>query len=200
MAADEGTSATTTTTTEEGASEQKGAATTTTEESSASSAAASATASELEKARTEAAALRRLHEKAQKELDALKKAQMSEADRLKVEHAEYKAKAEAAEKRVADTLIQTRFETVATKAGCHDPEAAFALADRSLLAVDEGGKVQGVDKAVEALKKAKPYLFGEAAPTRKTVGGGGGNPGEEIAEGGNQRMNNWIRRVAGWGE
>ena len=137
-------------------------------------------------------------EKAQRELDALRKAQLSEQERIKLERDEFEKRALEADRRAKETLLQARFEAAAAKASCHDPEAAFALADRGLLDVSEDGKPLGIDKAVAALKQAKPYLF--AQPKSPSVGSGGGNPGQPASEPTNSRVNGWIRRLAGYSQ
>lgn len=104
-----------------------------------------------------------------------KKAELSETERLKAEKAEAESRAAAAEQRATDTLMRTRFELAATKAGAVDAEAAFRLADLSGVTVGEDGNVQGLDAAVEALKTSRAFLFGSTKPT--AVGSGGGNPG-----------------------
>jgi len=133
---------------------------------------------------------KRQHEKAQKELDTLRKAQMSEAERLKVERDEAVARATAAEDRANSTLLQTRFEAEAMKSGCIDPEAAFLLADRGLLQMQDGKPV-GIGKALKALAESKPYLFQQQQPQRRSSGG---NPpdGNGVASV-NQRMNDMLR-------
>lgn len=141
----------------------------------------------------QAAYYRRQAEKAQRELDALKKAQMTEADRTKAERDELKQKWEAAETARTNTLLAARFGVAAAQAGCVDADAAFALADRTGLSVDDSGKVLGVEKAIEALKKAKPYLFGQPAQQRTSVGSGGGNPGAGAGRTESQMMNSWLR-------
>lgn len=133
---------------------------------------------------------RRQAEKTQKELDALRKERMSEAERTRVERDEALARAAAAEERANVTMLQSRFELEATKLGCLDPEAAFALADRGLLQVQDGKPV-GIGKALKALAEAKPYLFQPAAPRRP--GAGGGNPPGGAAPSVNQRMNDLLR-------
>lgn len=133
---------------------------------------------------------KRQHEKAQKELDTLRKAQMSEAERIKVERDEARAEAQAAREQMHQTLMQTRFEIEAQKAGCIDPEAAFSLADKSLLQVQDGKPV-GIGKALKALAEQRPYLF-QQQPQRRSSGGnppGGNGSGTSI----NQAVNNALR-------
>lgn len=139
---------------------------------------------------------KRAAEKAQRELDALKKAQLTDAERVKLERDEFEKKAKDQEARANNAILQARFEAAAVKAGCHDPEAAFSLADRSLIEVGSDGKVIGLDRTLDALKKAKPYLFGPVKPP--SLGSGGGNPGTPPPESANGRMNSWIRKLAGY--
>ena len=139
---------------------------------------------------------RRAAEKAQKELEALRRSQMTDQERVKAERDEFERRALEADRRVKEILLQARFESAAAKAHCHDPKAAFALADRSLLDVSEDGKALGIDKAVAALKQSKPYLFGP--PRSPSIGSGGGNPGTPPPESTNSRMNGWIRKLAGY--
>lgn len=134
---------------------------------------------------------KRQHEKAQKELDTLRKAQMSEAERIKVERDEARAEAQAAREQMHQTLMQTRFEAEALKAGCIDPEAAFSLADRGLLQMQDGKPV-GIGKALKALAESRPYLFQQQQPQRRASGGnppGGNGSGSTI----NQAVNNALR-------
>lgn len=134
---------------------------------------------------------KRQHEKAQRELDSLRKAQMSEAERIKVERDEARAEAQAARDQMHQTLLQTRFEAEAMKSGCIDPEAAFSLADRGLLQMQDGKPV-GIGKALKALAESRPYLFQQQQPQRRASGGNppGGN-GSSV----NQAVNNVLRGI-----
>lgn len=137
--------------------------------------------------------LKRQLAKLQKELDDRKKADMTEVDRLKAELAEERSGRTSAEERANNTLLQTRFELAARDAGVSTDalDLAFMAVDRSLLKVDENGKVVGLKAAIEKLQKDRPILFGQP---RRSAGAGGGNP-----PGGNggtttgQKMNDWIR-------
>lgn len=133
---------------------------------------------------------RRQAEKHEKRARELERAQMSEAERIKAERDEARAEAQAAREQLSQTLMQTRFEAEANKLGCLDPEAAFALADRSLLQMQDGKPV-GIGKALKALAEAKPYLFQRQPQPRRSSGGNppDGNGGGSI----NQRMNDLLR-------
>lgn len=136
---------------------------------------------------------KRQYEKAQRELDSLRKAQMSEAERIKVERDEARAEAQAAREQMHQTLLQSHFEREAAKAGCIDPDAAFSLADRSLLQMQDGKPV-GVGKALKALAESRPYLFQQQQPQRRASGGnppGGNGSGSSV----NQAVNNVLRGI-----
>lgn len=61
----------------------------------------------------------------------------------------------AAEKRI----IRAELKAVAIKAGIVDIDG-LSLADLSKVKLNDAGEVEGADALIEALKKAKPYLFG----------------------------------------
>lgn len=115
---------------------------------------------------------RRQATKHEKDLGALKKSQMSETERLRQERDDATKKVETVTARSQTILIQSKLEAAAARSGCHDADAAARLADLSGVTVDEDGRVSGIDKALDALKKSKPYLFAKPAPG---VGNGGGN-------------------------
>jgi hypothetical protein len=61
----------------------------------------------------------------------------------------------AAEKRI----IRAELKAVAIKAGIVDIDG-LSLADLSAVKLNDAGEVEGAEALIEALKKAKPYLFG----------------------------------------
>ena len=63
--------------------------------------------------------------------------------------------------------ITTALHALAEQAGAHDVETIERLIDRDAVTVDEAGTVLGVDEAIAALKKSKPFLFG----TQRSTGG-----------------------------
>jgi Phage minor structural protein GP20 len=81
------------------------------------------------------------------------------------EEAAAKAKADAdaasaTHKTAADErVIRAELKAVAIKAGMVDIDG-LKLADLSTVKLDDKGEVVGADALIEALKKAKPYLFG----------------------------------------
>ncbi|NMM21835.1 MAG: hypothetical protein HHJ15_18100 [Rhodoferax sp.] len=58
-------------------------------------------------------------------------------------------------------VIRAELKTVALKAGMVDLDG-LKLADLTTVKLDDKGEVEGADALIEALKKAKPYLFGAA--------------------------------------
>lgn len=134
---------------------------------------------------------KRKAEKAERDLEQRKRADMTESERLKAELDEERKNRTAAEERANRTLMRSRFELEAAKIGCVDPDAAFTLLGDAALQVDEAGKVLGIQKALERLQKDKPYLFGQSSPRRPAAGG---NP--PLGNGSsttNQRMNDFFR-------
>jgi hypothetical protein len=110
----------------------------------------------------------------------------AEAKRL-ADQGEYKTlaeKAEARAKAATAKLTLKAVEVLAIQAGIIDTDAV-RLADLSTVSADDDGNVTGAQEAIEALKTAKPYLFGTQSPgtkattTPKPNGGttGSGGPG-----------------------
>lgn len=93
------------------------------------------------------------------------KAQNAEADRDTHKTAAEKATETAKEVTTAaqaaadQRVIRAELKTVALKAGMVDLDG-LKLADLSTVKLDDKGEVEGADALIEALKKAKPYLFG----------------------------------------
>jgi hypothetical protein len=74
----------------------------------------------------------------------------------------YKAEAEGLKKTYAGQRVDFELKFEAQKAGIIDAGDAVRLCDRAGLKLsDDFAAVEGAKEAVEALKKAKPYLFGE---------------------------------------
>ena len=84
--------------------------------------------------------------------------------------------------RTADNrLISVEVRAVGAELNIIDIDAAFALMDKSGVAVGEDGSVTGVKEALEALTAAKPYLVKAAAASSGTGSTGNfprGNGGE----------------------
>lgn len=119
---------------------------------------------------------------------AEKLAKLEEAGKTDLEKAN--AKAAEAEQKIKDAndradraAIKAHLTSSAAKAGAIDVDAVDALIDRSSITVD-GDSVTGVDAAVEALKKAKPQLFGKPKPPPGSADQGqqGNKPGQWTRE------------------
>ncbi len=74
---------------------------------------------------------------------------------------------EAAQKQIREAtekahgmMIAAEVRALGAQMGLVDADVALQLLDRSKVSVSENGKVEGVKDALEALKTAKPYLFG----------------------------------------
>mgnify|MGYP001201212351 FL=1 len=124
--------------------------------------------------------------------DERKKAQMTEAERLKAAKDEAEAKAEKALATANEVLVRAEVKSIAADMGLVDGDAAYALIDRDSVEL-KNGKVTGVKEALEALAKEKPWIKkGEA----KGSVGAGTNPGSSNSK---TDMNAFIRRAAGRG-
>ena len=64
-----------------------------------------------------------------------------------------------------DRLISAEIRNVGAQLGLVDPEAAFALMDRSRVFIDDDGSVRGVRESLAELLRNKPYL---ASPSLST--------------------------------
>jgi hypothetical protein len=109
------------------------------------------------------------YERLKKAEEERKQAEMTELERLQEKLAELEKQAQEAEQAKTQTLeaankrlIKSEFKVLAKELGVRSEalEDAFVLADLSAVEIDDDGNVKGVKEAVEALKKAKPYLFG----------------------------------------
>lgn len=116
------------------------------------------------------------------EFDKIQEAQKS--DLQKAQEAAKKAEEEKQKALAAanERLIKAEVKVVSTQLGIVDPDAAYALMDRSGVKVDDAGNVTGVKEALEALLKVKTYLKGGTATG--SVGSpsnpGAGNPPDPV--------------------
>lgn len=70
-----------------------------------------------------------------------------------------------ANERVNGKLIAAEVKALGTAMGLLDADIALMMLDRTGVKVDEQGNVTGVQEALDALKTAKPVLFGSAQQT-----------------------------------
>lgn len=88
-----------------------------------------------------------------------KKSQMSEIDKYKFEVEQAKKEVEDMKYNSNQVLIKADVITIATKMGIVDPDAAYALMDKSNVEINDG-KVYGVKQSLDNLVKEKNYLLG----------------------------------------
>lgn len=120
---------------------------------------------------------------AAEKLAKLEESGKTELEKATAKAAEADAKIKEANDRADRAAIKAHLVSAASKAGAIDVDAVDALIDRSSITVD-GDSVTGVDAAVDALKKAKPLLFGKPKPAPGSADGGptGDKPGQWTRE------------------
>jgi len=127
------------------------------------------------------AAERRLSEIAAAQEEAERKA-LEEQERYKdLYEKERSAREKEAVGRKEDA-IRSRFLIAAAKAGIIDPDVAFVVAkslpDFGSVAMDDEGRITGVDELVETLVKDKPYLVSAHDGKKQSVGAAS-NPSQQ---------------------
>ena len=105
---------------------------------------------------------REAHEAAETELKTIRQ-KLQEADTAKAEALDAVEKLKTSNK---SQLAITKIETLATKEGILDTDVLEKLLDIEEFQFDEAGKITNAGELVQALKTAKPYLFGTAETAR----------------------------------
>lgn len=126
---------------------------------------------ELNRARREAAKYRKAAQQAAEAEEQRKREEMSEVERLKADMAKMQAQAQEAEQRAQQAMVKAAVIRAAN--GFNDPEDALRLLDLDALDTDDDGNIEGLDNAIAALLKAKPYLAkkqGGITPTNPAAG------------------------------
>lgn len=95
--------------------------------------------------------------------EAAEKAEMAEAAAKKAAE-EADAKTKEAETKANERIIRAELKAEAIKAGMVDLDG-LKLADLSTVKLNDKGEVEGAAELMEAMKKAKPYLFGSTTST-----------------------------------
>ncbi len=98
----------------------------------------------------------------------------TELERAAAERDEAKAETEALKESLNRSRIENAFAS-SKKYSWKNPETALKLADLSQVTIGEDGKVDGLEKALEALAKSDPYLLDteeDPAPKSRTAPGG----------------------------
>ena len=111
----------------------------------------------------------------------------SEVERLTAEKAALEQTLKDRDAAMANEVIRSAVERAAVKMGVIDPEAAYLLIDQSDIELD-GGKVGGVDKALKALLKDRPYLVKSDAEPPPPDPGSGGTPIDGDKQTANKQM------------
>lgn len=91
--------------------------------------------------------------------DATKAATKSAEDATAAAEIASAAKIKDANTAADQRIIRAELKAAALKAGMHDLDG-LKLADISKVKLNDAGEIEGADKLMEDLKKAKPYLFG----------------------------------------
>ena len=110
--------------------------------------------------------------------DELEQAQLTEKERLEARVEQAEKQAQAADQRIAETLISTAIQVQAGQMGVVDPEAASLLIDRSNVRYSAENGVSGVEDALTQLLESKPYL----KPTNRSpnINPEGGQPDNPV--------------------
>lgn len=131
------------------------------------------------KANEEDARLRKLNETLAKERDA----KDEELQKLQQALAEKDAQVGEIESRYQRKVLESQIKVVAVTMGFHDPDDVLQLVDYSKIVTDKTGKVKGIDEAVDAVAKAKPYLLKNGRPSAPDIDANRGRPRQpEVAE------------------
>jgi len=139
---------------------------------------------DAERAAAEAAEARA--RKAEEELDKLRKASQTEAEKA-LEQAKREGWTQA-----ADLVRRSEVRRALTAAGCRFVDLAAKADEFAGLEVTEQGAVKDLDKAIERFRNANPDAFGAGG---RPADYGGGPRGQ--AAGSGIDMNSLIRRAAG---
>ncbi len=110
--------------------------------------------------------------------DELEQAQLTEKERLEARVEQAEKQAQAADQRIAETLISTAIQVQAGQMGVVDPEAASLLIDRSNVRYSAEDGVSGVEDALTQLLENKPYL--KATNRTPNINPEGGQPDTSV--------------------
>lgn len=129
---------------------------------------------EVKQLRREAASWRTKLRSAEEAEEQRRRSEMTELEALKADlEAERQARAQAETQRTQQ-LLRTQVISAAAKAGLNDPEDAVRMLDTSEMTVADNGTVEGLEQALAALLKAKPYLIKSTSGTISPTNPAGG--------------------------
>jgi len=113
---------------------------------------------ELKRARREAASYRTKLRDAEAAQAEREKGKLSDLERLQAELNETKQALAETQRLAQERLVRNAVLAAAARVGFNDPDDAMRLIDQGTLEVREDGSVDGVEKAIQAIAKSKPYL------------------------------------------
>lgn len=129
----------------------------------------------VKRLRAEAAEYRKRLRELEQTVKQHEEAKLSETERLQKRLAELEREHAAWQRERQEHTLKYETMLAASRLGIVDPEAAYRLLDLTKLEFDEDGNPKNLDKALQELLKAKPYLAGHAAagagsPTNPATG------------------------------
>lgn len=101
-----------------------------------------------------------------------REAEMSEVEKAQKQAQEMKAEAERLQGELRNTQIRHAVEVAAVGMQFHAPADALSLADLSQVQIGDDGTVTGVEDALKALVKARPYLVKPSTPAGSDINAG----------------------------
>lgn len=108
-------------------------------------------------------------------------AEMSEVERLQAANADLEARMRGLEAERETMIIRSAVERAAAGMGFHSLEDAYHLSDLSGIAIEDDGTVEGIDKALKALAKERPYLIKQVEkPEINSAARGGGKKETDV--------------------
>ena len=63
-----------------------------------------------------------------------------------------------------ERVIRSEIVSIASQLGFADTKDAYALIDKSKFQVSDDGEIEGIEAALKALAKAKPYMLKKSGP------------------------------------
>lgn len=128
---------------------------------------------ELKKVRREAAEYRTKLRAVEEAQGKAQQDKMTEVERLQADLEKTQAQLEQTERLSRERLVRSAVAIAAARAGFNDPDDAYRLLDMTALEVVDDGTVDGLDKAIQAIVKAKPYLLKTKSAIMPTNPSGG---------------------------
>jgi hypothetical protein len=102
-------------------------------------------------------------EAAERELEALRTANLSEQEKRDKRLAELELKQTEWQRERQDMVLASSVERAAVKLGFADPDDALGLLDRSAIVFEDDGRPRNVERLLAELAKGKPYLLARRA-------------------------------------